>query len=89
MDETQTEIVRSGEQAKALLESEAFVTTVADLKSVWLTELLVSDPQDQAKREEMYRLYIALQAVEGVIASRVDAMNAIHAQHALETQEDD
>lgn len=82
------EIVRKGEQARVLLESEAFVTTVADLKGVWLGELLGSAPEDASKREEMYRLYVAIQAVEGVIASRVDAMNAVHAQQELATQEE-
>lgn len=87
MDETQAEIVRQGELAKALLNSEAFVTTVADLKSVWLNELLGSEVADVAKREEMYRLYIAVQAVEGVIASRVDAMDNVHAVLKLQTEE--
>jgi hypothetical protein len=87
MNEEQAEIVRNGEMAKALLESRAFVTTIADLKGVWLNELLTSEPSDTAKREEMYRLYIAAQAIEGIIASRVDAMNAVHAhQKAIEEE---
>jgi hypothetical protein len=89
MDENQTEIVRKGEQARALLVSEAFVTTVADLKSVWLTELLGSPPEGSAKREEMYRLYIAMQAIEGVIGSRVDAMDAVHAMIEAEQKDDE
>lgn len=88
MDENQMEIVRAGELAKVLLESEAFVTTVADLKSVWLSELLGSAPEEASKREEMYRLYVAIQAVEGVIGSRVDAMDAVHAQFTAETEDD-
>jgi hypothetical protein len=87
MDETQMEIVREGELAKVLLESEAFVTTVAGLKQIWMEQLLTSAPEAQAQREEMYRLYLAIQSIEGVIASRVDAMDAVHAQLEEQTEE--
>jgi hypothetical protein len=88
MDDHQSEIIRVGEMARALLESEAFVTTVADLKGVWLGEIVGSEPHDKDKREEMYQLYIAVQAIEGIIASRVDAKDQVLALLELENNEE-
>ena len=88
MDEPQLEIVREGEMAKALLESEAFVTTVADLKQVWINEHFQTNPDDADRREELYRLNLALQHVEAVLASRIIAMEAIHAVEAEENNEE-
>lgn len=88
MDENQEEIVRNGEKAKVLLESEAFVTTVADLKQVWITEHFQTQPDDSERREELYRLNLALQHIEAVLASRIIAMEAIHAVEAEENNEE-
>lgn len=87
-EDDQLEIVRDGEMAKALLESEAFVTTVADLKSVWNAELYQTAPGDGTRREELYRLHLALEHIEAVLASRILANDLVTAMKADE-QEDD
>jgi len=88
-EDDQMEIVREGELAKVLLESEAFVTTIADLKNVWNVELDQPAPSDYERREELYRLHLALEHIEAVLASRATATDLVTAMQAEEQEEDD
>ncbi len=87
MNEQIQEIIRRGTAAKALLESEAFVTTVNELARTYQTAMFRTEPGQGTEREEIYYLHTALQQVFGAIQALVDAGE--QAQTALnETDEE-
>lgn len=81
------EIIRTGEQAKALLESEAFNSVLNELYDVWKTELFGTDPSAKERREQLYNLHLALQHVHVAVASM--AASGQQALEALETEQEE
>lgn len=73
MNEEIQEIIRRGTSAKALLESEAFVTTINELSRTYQTAMFRTEPGQEKEREEIYYLHTALQQVFGAIQALVDA----------------
>lgn len=56
-------IVKEGEQAAALLDSEMFITVIERVRQQCAEAILRSDPQDQGKRELAYHLSRGLSAI--------------------------
>ena len=86
---TDEEVIRRGNEAKALLNNEVFRSVIEDLGDVCTNIVFASKPDEQAKRETFYHQHVALQTIVGILETRVNAMQILVDKQEPDTDEDD
>ena len=80
--EDQETLVRLGEEAEVLLDTEAFSTTINQLVDASFQSFTNSAPLETSKREQAYQHYRALVDIVSTLRQRVAVKDEIAAQSA-------
>ena len=77
MEDQEEQLVRQGEAAEVLLDSEAFSTTVNQLVDASFQNFTNSTPDENEKREQSYHHYRALVDIVSTLRQRVQVKDEI------------